>query len=222
MDFGRLLPDPIMEDTVVKQLFFSSRRYGRFSLHSGRCDACAIRLNIAFFHVFWFPTDGIPIRQRALFGRQIGSPKREHSKTFQNMQREKRTPNLSIPLSLVRRRLEFADDWSARVGLSKNCAKFGKSFQIGTKLSDFLQGKKMNRSNARSALWTYFLQARQNPKMTTKSEQKKCIQRLQIACNFGNSENSTRFILFVSFVRSRFVSFRLVSFRPATDRPYTP
>ena len=60
------------------------------------------------------------------------------------------------------------------------------------------------------------------PQMTTKSEQKKSTQRLQIACNFGNSENSTRFILFVSFVRSRFVSFRLVSFRPATDRPYTP
>ena len=89
MDFGRLLADPIMQHTVVKQLFFSSRRYGRFSLHSVRCDACAIRLNIAFFHVFWFPTDGIPIRQRALFGRQIGSPKREHSKTFQNVQREK-------------------------------------------------------------------------------------------------------------------------------------
>ena len=71
-----------MEDTVVKQLFFSSRRYGRFSLHSVRCDACAIRLNIAFFHVFWFPTDCIPIRQGPLFGRQIGSPKREHSKTF--------------------------------------------------------------------------------------------------------------------------------------------
>ena len=66
MDFGRLLADPIMEDTVGKQLFFSSRRYGRFSLHSVRCDACAIRLNIAFFHVFWFPTEGIPIRQRAL------------------------------------------------------------------------------------------------------------------------------------------------------------
>ena len=67
-----------------------------------------------------------------------------------------------------------------------------------------------------------FFQARQNPKMTTKSEQKKCIQRLQIACHFGNSENSMRSILFVSFVRSRFVSFRLVSFSPATDRPYTP
>ena len=80
VDFARLLADPIMEDTVVKQLFFSSRRYGRFSLHSVRCDACAIRLNIAFFHVFWFPTDGIPIRQGALFGRQIGSPKRQHSK----------------------------------------------------------------------------------------------------------------------------------------------
>ena len=141
MDFGRLLADPIMEDTVVKQLFFSSRRYGRFSLHSVRCDACAIRLNIAFFHVFWFPTNGIPIRQGALFGRQIGSPKREHSKTFQNVQREKRTPNLSIPVSLVRRRLEFADDWSTRVGLSKNCAKFGKSFQIATKLCDFSHGK---------------------------------------------------------------------------------
>ena len=88
-----------MEDTVVKQLFFSPRRYGRFSLHSVRCDACAVRLNIAFFHVFWFPTDGIPIRQRALFGQQIGSPKREHSKTFQNVRREKGTPNLSIPLS---------------------------------------------------------------------------------------------------------------------------
>ena len=47
--------------------FCSSRRYGRFSLHSGRCDACAIRLNITFFHVFWFPTNGIPIRQGAFF-----------------------------------------------------------------------------------------------------------------------------------------------------------
>ena len=136
MDFGRLLADPIMQHTVVKQLF-SSRRYGRFSLHSVRRDACAIRLNIAFFHAFWFPTDGILIRRQAPFGRQIGSPKREHSKTFQNMRREKRTPNLSIPLSLVRRRFEFADDWSTRVGLSKNCAKFGKSFQIATKLCNF-------------------------------------------------------------------------------------
>ena len=67
-----------------------------------------------------------------------------------------------------------------------------------------------------------FSLARQDPKMTTKSEQKKCIQGLQIACNFGNSENSMRLILFALFVRSRFVSFRLVSFRPATDRPYTP
>ena len=143
MDFGCLLADPIMHAAVVKQLFFSSRRYGRFSLHSVRRDACAIRLNIAFFHVFWFPTDGIPIRRRARvpFGRQIGSPKREHSKTFQNMRLEKRTPNLSIPLSLVRRRLEFADDWSTRVGLSKNYAKFGKSLQIATKLCDFLHGK---------------------------------------------------------------------------------
>ena len=139
MDFGCLLADPIMEDIVVKQLFFSSRRYGRFSLHSGRCDACAIRLYIA---VFRFPTNCIPIWQGAFFGRQIDSPKREHSKTFQNMRREKRTPNLSIPLSLVRRRLEFADDWSTRVGLSKNCAKFGKSFQIATKLCDFSHEKK--------------------------------------------------------------------------------
>ena len=67
VDSGRLLADPIMQHTVVKQLFVSSQRYGRFSLHSGRCDACAIRLNIAFFHVFWFPTAGIPIRQRAFF-----------------------------------------------------------------------------------------------------------------------------------------------------------
>ena len=99
MDFGRLLADPIMEDTVVQQLVFSSRRYGRFSSRSVRCDACAIRLNTAFFHVFWFQTNGIPIRQGALFGRQIGPPKREHSKTVQNVRREKRTPNLSIPLS---------------------------------------------------------------------------------------------------------------------------
>ena len=141
MDFGCLLAAPIMHAAVVKQLFFSSRRYGRFSLHSGRCDACAIRLNIAFFHVFWLPTNGVPIRQGAFFGRQIDPPKRGHSKTVQNVQREKRMPNLSIPLSLVRRRLEFVDDWSTRVGLSKNCAKFGKSFQIATKLCDFLHEK---------------------------------------------------------------------------------
>ena len=54
MDFGHLLANPIMQRTVVKQLFFSSQRYGRFSLHSVRCDACAIRLNIAFFTFFGF------------------------------------------------------------------------------------------------------------------------------------------------------------------------
>ena len=163
MDFGRLLGDPIMQHTVVKQLFFSSRRYGRFSLHSGRCDACAIRLNIAFFHVFWFPTDGIPIRRRAPFGRQIGSPKREHSKTFQNVQREKRTPNLSRLLSFVGRRLEFADDWSTRVGLSKNCAKFGNWSKSQQNFAIFRK-KKMNRSNARSALWTFFCRRAKTPK----------------------------------------------------------
>ena len=142
MDFGRLLANPIMHAAVVKQLFFSSRRSVRFSLHSVRCDACAIRLNIAFFHVFWFPTNCIPIRQGTFFGRQIGPPEREYSKMVHNVQREKRTPNLSIPLNLVRGRIEFADDWSTRIGLSKNCAKFGKSFQIATKLCDFSHEKK--------------------------------------------------------------------------------
>ena len=163
MDFGCLLADPIMEDTVGKQLFFSSPRYGRFSLHSVRCDACAIRLNIAFFHVFWFPSNGIPIRQRAFFGRQIGSPKREHSKTVQNVQREKRTPNLSIPLSLVRRRLELPtigpQDLVFRkiVPSSGNRSKSQQNFAIFRK-------KKMNRSNARSALWTFFCRRAKTPK----------------------------------------------------------
>ena len=121
--------------------FFSSRRHRRLSLHSVQCDARAVCPKIILFHVFWLLTDAILHRWGSLFGRQIGSPKREHSKTAQNVQREKRTPNLSIPLSLVRRRLEFADDWSTRVGLSKNCAKFGKSFQIATKLCDFSHGK---------------------------------------------------------------------------------
>ena len=146
-----------MQHTVVKQLFFSSRCCGRFSLHSLRCDACAIRLNIAFFHVFWFPTDGIPIRQRALFGRQIGSPKREHSKTFQNMRREKRTPNLSIrdgsnsrtigPQELVFRKI---------VPSSGNRSKWQQKFAIFRK-------KQMNRSNARSALWTFFFAGAPKP-----------------------------------------------------------
>ena len=152
-----------MQHTVVKQLFFSSRRYGRFSLQSVRCDACAIRLNIAFFHVFWFPTNCIPIRQAAFFGRQIGPPKREHSKTVQNVQHEKCTPNLSIPLSLVRRRLEFADDWSTRVGLSKNSAKFGNRSKSQQNFAIFRM-EKMNPSNARSALWTFFCRRAKTPK----------------------------------------------------------
>ena len=141
MEFGRLLADPMMRIPVVNSLFFSSRGHGRFSLHSVQCDARAVCPKIICFHVFWLLTDGILHRWGALFGRQIGSPKHKHSKTVQNVQREKRTPNLSIPLSLVRRRLEFADDWSTRVGLSKNCAKFGKSFQIATKLCDFSHEK---------------------------------------------------------------------------------
>ena len=163
MDSGRLLADPIMEDTVVKQLFFSSRRYGRFSLHSVRCDACAIRLNIAFFHVFWFPTDGIPIRQRALFGRQIGSPKREHSKTGQNVRREKRTPNLSIPLSSVRRRVEIADHWSTRVALLKICTFSRNRSKSQQKCLIFRIGK-MNQNIARSTLWTFFCRRPKTPK----------------------------------------------------------
>ena len=163
MDSGRFLAHPIMHAAVVKQLFFSSRRYGRFSLHSGRYDACAIRLNIAFFHVFWFPTDGIPIRQAALFGRQIGPPKREHSKTGQNVRREKRTPNLSIPLNLVRRRLELRtigpQDLAFRkiVPSSGNRSKSQHNFAI-------FRMKKRNRSNARSALWTFFCRGATSPK----------------------------------------------------------
>ena len=84
MDFGRLLADPIMEDTVVKQLFFfSSRRYGRFSLHTVRYDARAVHSNVTFFHVFSLPTESILFRRGGLFGWQIGSPKREHSKPDQ-------------------------------------------------------------------------------------------------------------------------------------------
>ena len=123
------------------ETFFSPRGHGRFSLHTVRYDARAVHSNVTFFHVFSLPTDGILIPRGALFGWQIGLPKREHSKPDQNVQREKRTPNLSIPLSLVRRRLKLADEWSTRIGLSKNCAKFGKSFQIATKLCDFSQEK---------------------------------------------------------------------------------
>ena len=152
-----------MQHTVVKQLFFSSRRYGRFSLHSGRCDACAIRLNIAFFHVFWFPTDGIPIRRRAPFGLQIGSPKREHSKTFQNVRREKRTPNLSIPLSLVRRRLELPTIGPQDLVFRKIVPSSGNRSKSQQNCAIFRK-KKMNRSNARSALWTFFCRRAKTPK----------------------------------------------------------
>ena len=152
-----------MEDTVVKQLFFSSRRYGPFSLHSVRCDACAIRLNIALFHVFWFPTNGIPIRQGAFFGRQIGPPKREHSKTVQNVQYEKRMPNLSIPLSLVRRRVEIADDCSTRFALLKICVFSRNRSKSQQKCLIFRIGK-INQNIARSTLWTFFCRRPKAPK----------------------------------------------------------
>ena len=120
--------------------FFSSRARTFFLAY--RAVRCARRpFKRHFFSCFLAPHRGNTDSVGALFGWQIGLPKREHSKPDQNVQREKRTPNLSIPLSLVRRWLEFADDWSTRVGLSKNCAKFGKSFQIATKLCDFSQEK---------------------------------------------------------------------------------
>ena len=53
MDFGCHLVDPIMHAAVVKQVFFSSRRYGCFSLHSVRCDAYAIRLHTSLFFTFF-------------------------------------------------------------------------------------------------------------------------------------------------------------------------
>ena len=58
-----------------------------------------------------------------------------------------------------------------------------------------------------------FLQARRNPKMTTKNEQKKCIQQLQIACNFGNWIPKIRCVLFFSFYSFVLASFHFVSFR---------
>ena len=71
MDFGCLLADPIMEDTVVKQLFFSSRRYGRFSLHSGQCDACAIQTSLFFTFFASRPTVFRFDRRHLLDGKSV-------------------------------------------------------------------------------------------------------------------------------------------------------
>ena len=116
-----------------------------------------------FFHVFWLLTDGILHRWGALFGRQIGSPKHIHSKTAQNVQREKRMPNLSIPLSLVRRRVEIADDCSTRVALLKICAFSRNRSKSQQKCLMFRIGK-MNQNIARSALWTFFCRRPKAPK----------------------------------------------------------
>ena len=141
MDFGRRLADPIMQDTVVKQLFFSPRGHGRFSLHTVRYDARAVHSNVTFFHVFSLPTDGILIPRGALFGWQIGLPKREHSKPDQNVQREKRTPNLSIPLGPASKWLNIADKCSTMFASSKNCTKVGEFIKTGTKNIIFLNRK---------------------------------------------------------------------------------
>ena len=141
MDFGRRLADPIMQHTVVKQLFFSPRGHGRFSLHTVRYDARAVHSNVTFFHVFSLPTDGILIPRGALFGWQIGLPKREHSKPDQNVQREKRTPNLSIPLGPASKWLNIADKCSTMFASSKNCAKVEEFIKIVTKNIIFLDGK---------------------------------------------------------------------------------
>ena len=163
MEFGRLLADPIMAGAVVNSLFFSSRGYGRFSLHSVQCDARAVCPKIICFHVFWLLTDAILHRWGAFFGRQIGSPKRKHSKTAQNVQREKRTPNLSIPLSLVRRRVEIADDCSTRVALLKICAFSRNRSKSQQKCLIFRIGK-INQNIARSTLWTFFCRRPKTPK----------------------------------------------------------
>ena len=144
MDFGCLLADPIMQHTVVKQLFFSSRRYGRFPLHSGRYDACAIRLNIAFFHVFWFPTNCIPIRQAAFFQFFWTANRSTKTRTFQNGSKRatrKTHAKSQHTTEFGKTTARIADDWSTRFGLSKNCAKFGKSFQIAIKICDFSHEK---------------------------------------------------------------------------------
>ena len=86
-----------------------------------------------FFHVFWLPTEGILIRWGALFGWQIGLPKREHSKTFRNMRREKRMPNLSIPLGPASKWFNIADKCSTMFASSKNCAKVEEFIKIVTK-----------------------------------------------------------------------------------------
>ena len=147
----------------MKQLCFSSRGYGCFSLHTVRYDARAVHSNVIFFHVFSLPTDSILFRRGGFFGWQIGSPKREHSKADQNVQREKRTPNLSIPLSSVRRRLENADDCSTRVALLKICAFSRNRSKSQPKCLIFRIGK-MNQNIARSALWTFFCRRPKTPK----------------------------------------------------------
>ena len=81
-----------MHAAVVKQLFFSSRRYGRFSLHSVRCDACAIRLNIAFFSRFLVPDRMYSDSAGSIFWTANRSTKTRTFKTVQNVQRDKRMP----------------------------------------------------------------------------------------------------------------------------------
>ena len=141
MDFGRRLADPIMQDTVVKQLFFSPRGHGRFSLHTVRYDARAVHSNIIFFHVFWLPIEGILNRWGGRLGRQTASQKLQIQKRAKMVQRENSMPNLEIPLGLARKWLNNADTCSTMFASCKNRTKFGKFIKIVTENINFLNGK---------------------------------------------------------------------------------
>ena len=106
-------------------------------MHTVRYDARVVRPNLTFFQVFWLPADGILIRWAALFGEQIGSTKREHSTTAQNAQREKRMPNLRIPLGPASKGLNIADKCLTMFASSQNCAKVGGFTKLLQKTSFF-------------------------------------------------------------------------------------
>ncbi len=124
-----------------RSIFFClPRRYGRFSLYSVLRKFKGCLLTLRFFLVLGLTIEGILDRYGHHFRPQKASEKSGCQKKLKTAQREKRNPNLSIPVGSARKRLRISHVLSTMMALLKNCRAGRSGFKFRLKTLCFFDG----------------------------------------------------------------------------------
>ena len=126
--------------TLLRKVFCLPRGYGRFSLSSVLRKFKECLLTLRFFLVLGLTIEGILDRYGHHFRPQKASEKSGCQKKLKTAQREKRNPNLSIPVGSARKRLRISHVLSTMMALLKNCRAGRSGFKFRLKTLCFFDG----------------------------------------------------------------------------------